>query len=283
MDKIIIEDFECFGYHGVLKEEQILGQKFLVSIVLYTDTRSAGKTDCLEETLNYSDVCVMVRTFMSEQKFMLIEAAAEHMAEMLLLSYPLLEKVDITIKKPWAPLHVSIKNVAVQISRGWHRAYLGVGSNLGEKENNIKKALEYFRKHPLCKLEKVSSFLSTKPYGVKEQGDFLNGVFSIKTLMKPEEILSCIGEIEEKLQRVRTIHWGPRTIDVDILLYDNEIVRREDLLIPHIEMHKRDFVLKPLCEIAPYAWHPVYQKSAVELWEELQKSGEYESNLKSME
>lgn len=280
MDKIIIEDLECFGYHGVLKEEQVLGQKFLVSIVLYTDTANAGRTDCLDETLNYADVCKKVQSFMGEQKFLLIEAAAEHLAQMLLLSYDLLKEVKIMIKKPWAPVHISMKTVAVEIRRGWHRVYLGIGANLGEKEKNIQTALDFFKEHPLCELEKISSLLSTKPYGVKEQDDFLNGVFCIRTLLAPREILACIQEIEEKLQRVRTLHWGPRTIDVDILLYDDMIYREEDLLIPHIEMHKRDFVLKPLCEIAPYVLHPALCKTIKELWEELQKSETYETNIK---
>ncbi|MDE7422902.1 MAG: 2-amino-4-hydroxy-6-hydroxymethyldihydropteridine diphosphokinase [Lachnospiraceae bacterium] len=280
MDKIIIEDLECFGYHGVLKEEQVLGQKFLVSIILYTNTQIAGKNDCLDKTLNYAEVCKKVQTFMHEQKFLLIEAAAEHLAQMLLLSYSLLKEVKITIKKPWAPVHISMKTVAVEIKRGWHTVYLGIGANLGDKEKNIQTAINFFKEHPLCKLGKISSLLSTKPYGVKVQDDFLNGVFGIQTLMTPREILACIQEIEEKLQRVRTMHWGPRTIDVDILLYDNLICREEDLIIPHIEMHKRDFVLKPLCEIAPYILHPIYQKNIQELWEQLQKSEIYESNLK---
>ena len=280
MDKIIIEDLECFGYHGVLKEEQVLGQKFLVSIVLYTDTANAGRTDCLDETLNYADVCKKVQSFMGEQKFLLIEAAAEHLAQMLLLSYDLLKEVKITIKKPWAPVHISMKTVAVEIRRGWHRVYLGIGANIGEKEKNMQTALDFFKEHPLCELEKISSLLSTKPYGVKEQDYFLNGVFCIRTLLTPREILACIQEIEEKLQRVRTLHWGPRTIDVDILLYDDMICREEDLLIPHIEMHKRDFVLKPFCEIAPYVMHPIFHKTMKELWEELQQSEIYDSNIK---
>lgn len=279
LDKIIIADLECFGYHGVLEEEQVLGQKFLVSLVLYTNTKDAGKKDCLDKTINYAEVCKKVQTFMKEEKFLLIEAAAEHLAQMLLLTYSLLKEVKITIKKPWAPIHISMKTVAVEIKRGWHTVYLGIGANLGEKEKNIETALHFFEQNPLCKMEKVSSLLPTKPYGVKEQDDFLNGVFCIQTLLTPKEILAYIQEIEEKLQRVRTMHWGPRTIDVDILLYDDIICRDEELIIPHIEMHKRDFVLKPFAEIAPYAWHPIFQKTIKELWEELKKNEDYECNL----
>lgn len=280
LDKIIIEDLECFGYHGVLKEEQVLGQKFLVSLVLYTNTRDAGREDCLDKTLNYAEICKKIQTFMHNERFLLIEAAAEHLAQMLLLNYSLLKEVQITIKKPWAPVHISMKTVAVEIKRKWHTVYLGIGANMGEKEKNIQTALHFFEENPLCKLEKVSSLMPTKPYGVKEQEDFLNGVFCMQTLLTPKEILACIQEIEEKLQRVRITRWGPRTIDVDILLYDDIICREADLMIPHIEMHKRDFVLKPFFEIAPYALHPVFQKTVRELWEELQNKEDYECNLK---
>lgn len=276
----MIKDLECFAFHGVLKEEQILGQKFLVSLVLYTDIRNAGLNDNLEETINYAEVCTKVQEFMKEKRFLLIEAVAEQMANMLLKSFDLLKKVTITIKKPWAPVHYSMDAVAVEITREWHVAYLAIGANQGNREQNIQVALSYFKENPMCKLEKVSSIVPTKPYGVKEQDDFLNGVFCIKTLLTPEEILGCIQEIEQKLERKREMHWGPRTIDVDILLYDNLVCRTEKLCIPHIEMQKRDFVLKPLCEIAPYAWNPVQQKTAKEMWEELKYSDDYEVCIK---
>jgi len=115
---------------------------------------------------------------------------------------------------------------------------------------------------------------------VKEQDDFVNGVFYIRTLLTPEELLQEIGEVEKKLNRVRNLHWGPRTIDVDILFYDDEIWHSKDLTIPHPEIAKRDFVLAPLCEIDPYLVHPVYHKTMKDMYEELLAKSNYEVTVK---
>lgn len=112
---------------------------------------------------------------------------------------------------------------------------------------------------------KVSDYIVTEPVGGVEQDDFLNGAVVMQTLYTPQQILDQIGVIEKKLDRVRTIHWGPRTIDVDILLYDDEVVVEENLIIPHPEMCNRRFVLEPLDQIAPYRVHPICSKTIHEL------------------
>ena len=119
-------------------------------------------------------------------------------------------------------------------------------------------------------VRKVSEYIETEPYGPVEQDSFLNAVMEIETPLEAEELLSIIHDIEQEAGRERLVHWGPRTLDIDILLYDDEIINTESLNIPHVEMHKRDFVLKPLCEIAPYAYHPVLRKTAAMLLNELE-------------
>ena len=118
-------------------------------------------------------------------------------------------------------------------------------------------------------MEKLSSYLVTKPYGGVEQDDFLNACLMLKTLLSPEELLARLHEIEQAAHRERIIHWGPRTLDLDILLYDDLILETEDLVIPHPGMHLRDFVLKPLREIAPNKRHPIFQKTVAQMEEEL--------------
>ena len=120
-----------------------------------------------------------------------------------------------------------------------------------------------------CKVEKVSSYLVTPPYGFTEQEDFLNACLELKTLLMPGELLARLHEIEQEAGRERVIHWGPRTLDLDIIFYDDMICQEETLCIPHVEMHKRKFVLAPLHEIAPYKRHPVYGKTVREMLEEL--------------
>ena len=103
-----------------------------------------------------------------------------------------------------------------------------------------------------------------------EQDDFLNGAVMLRTLRTPEELLELIGEIERSQKRERIIHWGPRTVDLDILLYDQEIIHTESLTVPHIEMANRMFVLEPMCEIAPYAKNPLNGCCMLEMKQQLQ-------------
>lgn len=268
-DEIHIENLEIFANHGVFQEETNLGQKFLVSLVMYADTRKAGKTDCLEESIHYGEVSHFMTSYTKKHTRKLIEAAAEDLAEALLLQYPPLKGVTLELKKPWAPVGLPLETVSVKITRFWHRAYLGLGSNLGDKQAYLEQAVKALGETKGCRVAKVSSYLVTEPYGGVEQDDFLNACLSLDTLLSPSELLEKLHEIEQAAHRERLIHWGPRTLDLDILLYDDEILETEDLIIPHVEMHKREFVLKPLSEIAPYKRHPVYQKTVAELLEAL--------------
>lgn len=279
-DHIYIKNLECFANHGVLEAEKQLGQKFLVSLDMEVDTRKAGNTDNLKYSVNYAEVSQTVMTFMKEQTFDLIETVAEKIANQLLLKYSLLLAIQVEIKKPWAPVMLPLETVAVSVRRGWHTVYFGVGSNMGDSTKNIEDAIAHFSNHPQCQLVAQSQLIFTKPYGVKEQDDFVNGVFYIRTLLTPEELLQEIGEVEKKLNRVRNLHWGPRTIDVDILFYDDEIWHSKDLTIPHPEIAKRDFVLAPLCEIDPYLVHPVYHKTMKDMYEELLAKSNYEVTVK---
>ena len=119
-------------------------------------------------------------------------------------------------------------------------------------------------------MAKQSSYLVTKPYGGVEQDDFLNACVELKTLLPPAELLERLHEIEQAAHRERLIRWGTRTLDLDILLYDDLILETGDVVIPHVEMHLRDFVLRPLREIAPHKRHPVFQKTITQLAEALE-------------
>ena len=265
MDKIHIKNLEVFARHGVFPEENVLGQKFVVSAVLYTSTREAGRADDLAKSIHYGEVGRFITEFMEQNTFQLLETAAERLAEELLLNTERLEKIRLEIKKPWAPVGLPLETVSVEIERGWHTAYIALGSNLGDKEANLRLGVEALRATKGCQVLAVSDFLVTEPYGGVEQDDFLNGAMKIRTLLTPHELLERLHEIEREAKRERVVRWGPRTLDLDILLYDDLILDGEELHIPHIEMYKRDFVLRPLCQIAPYVRHPVYNRTAAEL------------------
>lgn len=269
MDKITIKDLEIFANHGVFKEENILGQKFVINAVLYTDIRKAGINDDLTESIHYGEVCNSIKKFMEENTYKLIEAAAENLAVSLLTEYKKLEKIELEIKKPWAPVKLPLDTVSVKIERGYHNAYIALGSNMGDKEGYFNMAIDELGKLAGCEVVRVSDFIVTKPYGGVEQDDFLNGALLLKTILPPIELLDKLHEIEKMANRERIIHWGPRTLDLDILMYDKLIFENDDLVIPHVEMHKRDFVLKPMVDIAPNLRHPIYQKTMTELLESL--------------
>lgn len=280
MDKIKIEDLEIFARHGVFPEENKLGQKFLVSAVLYTDTRKAGNTDDLNASIDYGEACHFIEAFMKEHTFLLIERAAERLAEELLLQIPGLSKVRLEVKKPWAPVGLPLKSVSVEILRQWHTAYLALGSNMGDRKaylDQAVRALDSLTHYPVKKeqgtvpgagaVERVSNYYETPPYGMTEQADFLNACLRLRTLLTPRELLEELHRIERDAGRERTVHWGPRTLDLDLIFYDDLVLEDADLCIPHVEMHKRKFVLEPLCEIAPYQRHPVYGKTVQEMLE----------------
>jgi len=270
MDRINIKNFEVFANHGVFPEENILGQKYIISAALFTDLRNAGKSDDLEKSFDYNRICRDIKGYIENNTFKLIETVAEGMAEKLLNENPALQKVWLEVKKPWAPVAVHLETVSVEIERGRHTAYIALGSNMGDREANLRVAVGELDKARGCRVTRVSGFINTAPFGYTEQDDFLNGCLELDTLLSERELLDLLHEIENQAGRVRGVRWGPRTLDLDIIFYDDIIISDAALRIPHIEMHKRDFVLRPLCEIAPDKLHPVLQKTVAELLSELE-------------
>lgn len=278
MDIIHIRRLEIFANHGVIPEENTLGQKFIISVDMYKDLHQAGKYDDLNGTVHYGQAAVLIKQISEKSVFKLIEKLAEEIADALLKTFPI-EKVKITIEKPWAPVRLPLETVAVELERGWHTAYLSIGSNMGDREGYLKKAVEKLDKLDDCRVFAVSSFIETEPYGGVEQDKFLNGCIGIKTLETPQELLSTVNRIEAEEGRERLVHWGPRTLDIDILLYDDERIFTENLKIPHPDMHNRMFVLEPLNEIAPFVIHPVLLKSVMRMKEKLIEKEKVENNM----
>ncbi len=136
------------------------------------------------------------------------------------------------------------------------KIYIALGSNLGNRNKNLETSLKEISK--FAEITKKSSIYETKPIGYKDQGDFLNMVIEIETELSPTDLMIKLHEIEHKMGRTRRKKNGPRTIDLDILLYKDEIVSEPNLKIPHPRMYKRKFVLEPLAEIAP---HIIIQKN----------------------
>ena len=173
MDIIEIKNLEIFSNYGVFPEENVLGQKFVVSAKLYTSTRKAGLTDELTASIHYGEVSQMITKFTKEHTYKLLETLAENLCQMLLHEFPLMNTITLRIEKPWAPVGLPLDTVAVEITRGWHTAYVAFGSNLGDKKKYIDNGIQGLRNTPDCEVEAVSEYLVTEPYGGVEQDEFL--------------------------------------------------------------------------------------------------------------
>lgn len=269
MDKITISRQEVFANHGVLKEERELGQKFYVTCEMYLSTREAGKADSLDDTVDYGKVCFRIQRFLTEHTYRLIETAAEELAKELLYTIPKIEKLSLEIEKPWAPVGVPVSTLSVSIERGWHEAVIALGSNMGDRMAYMQHGVESMNQSKDFQVLAVSEFIETKPYGVTEQGNFLNGCMKVKTLLTPQELLEYLQGVEHSVNRVREGKWGPRTLDLDIIFYEDRVIDDVNLKVPHIDMCNRDFVLVPLKQIAPNYCHPVLHRTVAMLVDEL--------------
>ena len=136
---------------------------------------------------------------------------------------------------------------------------------MGVQINNIDNAVELIDQNPGCEVEKVSSVYETLPYGVVEQDEFFNAVIKIETDIEPKELFHFLKSVENKVGRNITKKWGPREIDLDILLYNDLIYSDEEITIPHKDLLNRDFVLVPLMEIEPELIHPEHNKKISEI------------------
>ena len=269
MDKIHIKDLEIIGFHGAIPEEKVLGQKFVLSFELDVDLRQAGKNDDLTKTVHYGELAQKVEEEFTKTSYDLIEKAAEGICEFVLLNYPLVKKVKLLLKKPWAPTRKHVEYVAVEIERKWNKVYIAAGSNLGDKEETLKEAIYIIDKRKDCVVTKVSNFYTTDPVGYEDQDQFVNCVFEINTLQTPSELMDTLLEVEKDFKRERIIRWGPRTLDLDIIFYNDIISYDEHILIPHPRAHERHFVMKPMCDINPYYVHPIYRKRVMDISSEL--------------
>ncbi len=265
MDKIKIENLEIYAYHGVFSEEKEKGQKFYINAVLETDLRKAGQTDDLTASTHYGEAALLLHKKMTETSYDLIERAAEVCAEAVLLQFPLVRSITLELRKPEATIPLPFESVSVEITRGWKKAFIALGSNMGDSKGHLDGAIEALKADKKIRLLKTADYIVTKPYGGVEQDDFVNSAAEIETLYSPEELLDRLHRIEQAHNRERLIHWGPRTLDLDIILYEDVVMDTADLTIPHKDMQNRQFVLSPMAQIAPFEKHPILGQTMVEL------------------
>ena len=232
----------------------------------------AGETDLLEEAINYAECCEFICRVFTEKPYALIEAAAEQVCKRLLLHFSKLECVELEVCKPHAPMDLVFENVSVCMTREWHRVYLSIGSNMGDRRNYLDHALQALEEYEEIDVLRVSDIFETDPYGPVAQDKFYNACVELRTLLAPERMLQVLHDIEQQAERKRDIHWGPRTLDLDLIFYDKLVYESDTLVIPHVDMEHRDFVLKPLTQLCPNYRHPLLGKTVTQLWMEWMKN-----------
>lgn len=150
-----------------------------------------------------------------------------------------------------------------------HTAYIGIGSNLGNREEHCNEAIQRMAERGIG-ITARSSMHETEPWGVRDQPNFINMAVQVRTDLEPRALLDRLKAIERDMGRTGGTHWGPRIIDLDILLYEERAINEPGLTIPHPNLHERDFVLRPLAEIAPALVHPILKKTIQELLKRVQ-------------
>lgn len=261
MDKIIIRGLEITACHGVKDFEKIQPQPFVFDADLYFDFNKAALSDDLNDTLNYSAVCKKIAEAATSDSFDLIEKLAYTCAYSVMDSFPA-DKISLTVYKPQAPMKLKFGTVGVSVELERNKAYLSIGSSLGDRKKYLLTAVEKLNAFPNVSVKKVSDIIETLPYGGVAKNKFLNCAAEVETLLSPERLLEAIHRIEDECGRTREKRWGDRTLDIDIIFFGKKIICSDSLIIPHPEYQKRDFVLIPLKQIAPDFVCPVL-KTAV--------------------
>jgi dihydroneopterin aldolase / 2-amino-4-hydroxy-6-hydroxymethyldihydropteridine diphosphokinase len=258
MDQIELRGLRVHGRHGVLPFERRDGQDFLIDAVLSVDTRPAAATDDLALTADYGTLSERLAQIVAGEPVQLIETLAQRLAEAC-LAEPVVQRVRITVHKPDAPISRTFSDVAVTITRDRPvPAVLALGSNLGARQQELQRATDQLAATPGLRVTAVSPVYETDPVGGPDQPDFLNAVVLAVTDLPATDLLRRAQAIEAAARRTREVRWGPRTLDVDIIAYGDQVSGDPTLTLPHPRARERAFVLAPWRDADPDAELPGY-------------------------
>lgn len=268
MNTVKIRGLEIYGKIGVLEEEKKASQPFVFDIDLGVDFFEGAMRDDISLVVNYAEVCDLVAEIVGRGGLSLIEALAYECAFSIMERFPV-NCALITVWKPQAPVEHEFKNIGVTVELKRERAYLSLGSNLGDRRGFLDFALSELEITRGIAVRKVSSYIETEAYGGATERPFLNCAAEIETCLPPERLLSELHRIEASAGRKREVRWGDRTLDIDVVFYGKRVIATDDLCVPHADYKNREFVLKPLLEIAPELVCPKCGKKLSAIYEEL--------------
>ncbi|MDA3039215.1 MAG: 2-amino-4-hydroxy-6-hydroxymethyldihydropteridine diphosphokinase [Actinomycetota bacterium] len=254
-DRIEVRGLRAVGTIGVLPEEQTRAQPFEIDLVIESDIRNAGRTDDLDQTVNYAAALAMAAKVVESEPTLLLERVASRIAEEI-LGMARVDAVEVTVRKLRPPVPedvqttgVSVRRTRVDLFRPQRfktTAYVALGANLGDRREHLRYAVGQ-----LPDVTRCSGVYETAPVGGPEQGQYLNMVVELETDLNPFELLETCLAIEAGAGRERLVRWGARTLDLDVLLWGEASIVCEQLTVPHPRMWERRFVLQPLAELAP--------------------------------
>jgi 2-amino-4-hydroxy-6-hydroxymethyldihydropteridine diphosphokinase/dihydroneopterin aldolase len=217
---ILIEKLDIYAYHGFFSEEERLGQRFTLDLVLETDLRASAISDSLADTVNYGKVVGVVTEAFTGQALQSAGSSRARRGDGVLDGFPPVNRVEVTLRKPAPPIHATLASVGIKLDfRVTIEAALGLGGNLGDPVAAFAAALKALAAHPKIRLGKISSVYRTPPWGTLDQPEFLNMAALIETSLPAAELLALVLDIEKRQGRERLERWGPRTLDIDILSY----------------------------------------------------------------
>jgi dihydroneopterin aldolase/2-amino-4-hydroxy-6-hydroxymethyldihydropteridine diphosphokinase len=254
-DHILIDDLRVTCIIGVLDHERVTPQPLRIDVDMEVDLHDAGQSDDLTQTVHYGEVAIALANLARDTKYQLLERLAQHMTEVV-LSFPLVRAVDLRLTKLEPPIPEEIGSTAVRLRRVRsdfststpHKALLALGSNIGDRAAYLRFAIDRLGDRVTAQ----SQVFETDPVGGPENQDaYLNMVVAIDTELDPYALLRWLHRIEADAGRERVIHWGPRTLDIDLLFFDDVVIDGGNLAVPHPRYAERRFVLAPLSEVAP--------------------------------
>ena len=241
---------EFEGHTGCFDFEKKDGQKFIVSMDLFVDRIKGCYTDELSDTVDYSKIYEVTKQTVTGDDGNLIEHLAQKIADAVLEADKRILKVRVNVSKPEAPVKGIFETMEVTIERNRKEfVIVSIGSNMGDREANILAAEEALQAIDGNDGFKFASIYETEPVGLEDQPYFLNTCVGFYTDIDPFELLDKIHVIENELLRTREVHWGPRTIDIDIIFYGDKVIMKPELTVPHPRWNLRSFVTVPLREI----------------------------------
>lgn len=249
-DRIVLEGVSATGYHGVLDFEKRDGQNFVVDVTLELDLGPAGRSDDLARTVSYAEVADDVVRRITGPSFDLIERLAEVIAQDA-LRRDLVESVEVTVHKPDAPVGHPFSDVRVRVHRGGTPVVIALGANLGDRGETLAAAVDELAELPGVVVTQVSPLVETDPVGGPEQPPYLNAVVLARTERDPADLLVALHQVEQAHGRTREVHWGARTLDLDLIQVGRPGTHSEvcsnypALTLPHPRAAERAFVLVP--------------------------------------